>query len=88
MEQNASNGTDHGTANNVFVVGGGLRKAGIVNELPDLTDLDDGDLKYQTDFRSIYATILDRWLMADAGNILGGDLGYIDFCNKIGKTAY
>lgn len=79
VEQNASNGTDHGTANNVFVVGGGLRKAGIVNELPDLTDLDDGDLKYQTDFRSIYATILDRWLMADAGNILGGDFGYIDF---------
>lgn len=79
VEQNASNGTDHGTANNVFVMSGGLKRAGIVNDLPDLSNLDEGDLRFQTDFRSIYATIIDRWLHADSGKILQGNFGAIDF---------
>lgn len=70
--QNASNGTDHGTANNLFLMGGKLTKAGFYNAAPNLQDLDDGDLKYQIDFRTIYATLLKDWLKVDATSILGG----------------
>jgi uncharacterized protein (DUF1501 family) len=69
--QNASNGTDHGTANNVLLLGGGLKRQGILNAAPDLLNLDDGDLRYQLDFRSIYATVLRDWLGADDQLILG-----------------
>ncbi|HHG84677.1 MAG TPA: DUF1501 domain-containing protein, partial [Bacteroidetes bacterium] len=58
VAQNASGGTDHGTANNVFVMGGQLGKSGILNAAPDLADLDQGDLKYQVDFRQVYAELL------------------------------
>jgi uncharacterized protein (DUF1501 family) len=74
VKQNASNGTDHGTANNVFLVGGGLSGTGgerIYNEAPDLVNLDVGDLKFTVDFRSIYATLLEDWLKADNLAILG-----------------
>ncbi|GEO03191.1 hypothetical protein AAE02nite_08550 [Adhaeribacter aerolatus] len=71
VKQNASNGTDHGTANNLFLLGGGLKRAGILNEAPDLATLDEGDLRHQLDFRSVYATILDNWLASDADAILG-----------------
>jgi len=71
VSQNASGGTDHGTANNMFLLGGGLKEKGILNELPDLADLDDGDLKYKVDFKNVYATILDKWLGADDEKILG-----------------
>jgi uncharacterized protein (DUF1501 family) len=69
--QNASNGTDHGTANNVFLAGGALQKKGVINEAPDLLNLDQGDLRHQVDFRSIYATVLRDWLGADDMAILG-----------------
>ncbi|WP_046246932.1 DUF1501 domain-containing protein [Hymenobacter terrenus] len=69
--QNASNGTDHGTANNVFLAGGALQKKGIINDAPDLVNLDQGDLRHQVDFRSIYANILKDWLEADDTAILG-----------------
>ncbi|WP_035564985.1 DUF1501 domain-containing protein [Hymenobacter sp. IS2118] len=69
--QNASNGTDHGTANNVLLLGGGLRKKGVLNAAPDLANLDQGDLRHQIDFRSIYASILKDWLGADDTAILG-----------------
>lgn len=70
VEQNASNGTDHGTANNVFVFGGKLKKPGIFNNAPDLNQLDNGDLKYQIDFRDVYATLLDKWLDVSNSQIL------------------
>lgn len=70
VEQNASNGTDHGTANNVFLFGGKLSKAGIYNDAPDLQNLDNGDLKYQVDFRDVYATLLNKWLDVDNASIL------------------
>ncbi|MCB2406943.1 DUF1501 domain-containing protein [Hymenobacter lucidus] len=73
VTQNASNGTDHGTANNVLLLGGGLRRKGILNDAPDLLNLDQGDLKYQLDFRSIYATILRDWLEADDKAVLGSE---------------
>ncbi|SES83607.1 DUF1501 domain-containing protein [Hymenobacter actinosclerus] len=71
VSQNASNGTDHGTANNVLLLGGGLRRRGILNNAPDLRNLDAGDLKYQLDFRAVYATVLHDWLQADDKAILG-----------------
>jgi len=69
--QNASNGTDHGTANNVFLAGGALRQKGVLNDAPDLANLDQGDLRHKVDFRSIYASILKDWLGADDAAILG-----------------
>ena len=60
VEQNASNGTDHGTANNIFLFGGKLKEKGIINSAPDLKNLDSGDLKYEVDFRQVYATVLDK----------------------------
>lgn len=72
VKQNASRGTDHGTANNLFLLGGRLRQPGFFNEGPDLTTLDNGDLIYQVDFRRVYATILENWLEADAAGILPG----------------
>jgi uncharacterized protein (DUF1501 family) len=71
VKQNASNGTDHGTANNVFLIGGGLTPGKVFNEAPNLTSLDEGDLKYTVDFRSIYATLLRDWLKTDDVAILG-----------------
>ncbi|WP_375436794.1 DUF1501 domain-containing protein [uncultured Hymenobacter sp.] len=71
VTQNASNGTDHGTANNVLLLGGGLRQHGVLNNAPDLQNLLDGDLRHQVDFRSLYATILHDWLQADDKAILG-----------------
>ncbi len=70
VEQNASNGTDHGTANNILIYGGNLKKAGFYNEAPDLTQLDNGDLKYQIDFRDVYATLLDKWLDINNSQVL------------------
>ncbi len=70
--QNASGGTDHGTAAPMFLFGPMVRP-GVIGEHPSLTDLDDGDLKYTVDFRSVYAGILDQWLAADPKVILEGD---------------
>jgi uncharacterized protein (DUF1501 family) len=71
VTQNASNGTDHGTANNVFLLSGALRKPGLLNAPASLADLDQGDLRYQVDFRSLYASILTDWLGADGQLVLG-----------------
>lgn len=71
VAQNASGGTDHGTANNMFLMGGGLKQQGMLNGLPNLADLDEGDLKHQVDFKQVYATVLQNWLGTDANAILG-----------------
>lgn len=76
VEENASAGTDHGTAGNVFLFGNKLKKKGIANEAPDLLDLADGDLKYKIDFRSVYANILNSWLAADASQLIGNVAPY------------
>lgn len=78
VAQNASNGTDHGTANNVFVISSQLKKAGLFNQTPDLGVLDQGDLIHQVDFRQIYATLLNRWLTADDEKILGAKFEQVD----------
>ncbi|MEO6070820.1 MAG: DUF1501 domain-containing protein, partial [Chitinophagaceae bacterium] len=71
VSQNASGGTDHGTANNMFLLSGGLKEKGILNSMPDLADLDEGDLRYKVDFKNVYSTVLKNWLGADDGKILG-----------------
>lgn len=79
VAQNASGGTDHGKANSMFFVGGGLKQKGIYNPLPDLTNLDDGDVKFQLDFKQVYATVLNKWLGADADLILKQQVKPLDF---------
>ncbi len=79
VSQNASQGTDHGTANNVFLMGKFLKQKGFINETPDLHLLDQGDLIHTVDFRSIYATLLDKWLQADANAILDGQFKKLGF---------
>jgi uncharacterized protein (DUF1501 family) len=70
VAQNASGGTDHGTANQMFFLCGSLKEKGLLNPLPNLTDLDQGDLKFTVDFRQVYATLLERWLGTDSEQIL------------------
>lgn len=80
VKQNAAQGTDHGTANNVFVIGENLKKAGIYNEGPDLAHLDaNGDLKYTVDFRSVYATILEKWMDVAPNSVLNRDFDTLSF---------
>ena len=80
VSQNASGGTDHGTANNMFLIGGALKQKGIINEMPDLNDLSEGDLKYKIDFKTVYATVLKNWLDADDTAILGKRYDRLSFC--------
>ena len=63
-------GTDHGSGSCLFVVGPGV-KPGPHGKHPSLTDLADGDLKYHTDFRRVYATLLENWLRVDSKMVLG-----------------
>ncbi len=63
VEENGSLGTDHGTATPMFVVGKGV-KGGFYSTPPSLTDLDDGNLRMTTDFRRVYASMVDEWLGA------------------------
>lgn len=71
VAQNASRGTDHGTANNVFIISQKLRQKGFIGSMPDLSQLDEtGDILYQIDFRQIYASLLIQWLKAEADKII------------------
>lgn len=79
VAQNASSGTDHGTANQMFFISAGLKKNGLLNALPDLENLHEGDLIYSEDFRKVYATVLKNWLNADSSKILGWQNGLYDF---------
>ena len=79
VAQNASGGTDHGTANNMFLVSGALKQKGVINGMPDLTQLNDGDLKHTIDFKQVYATVLNKWLNTDDQKILGKQFDYLGF---------
>jgi uncharacterized protein (DUF1501 family) len=79
VTQNASGGTDHGTANNMFFISGGLKQKGVLNAMPDLSDLNEGDLKHKVDFKNVYATVLNKWLGADDKMILGGKFETLNF---------
>ena len=69
--QNGSGGTDHGTAAPMFIIGDPIRP-GVLGAQPSLTDLDAGDLKYNLDFRSVYAGVLEDWFKVKSGPILKG----------------
>ena len=79
VAQNASGGTDHGTANSMFFISGGLQQKGLINAMPDLEDLNEGDLKHKVDFKNVYATVLNKWLNADDKKILGKKYSYMNF---------
>ncbi len=79
-KENASKGTDHGSANNVFVIGGSLKQAGVLNAGPDLANLDkNGDIQFKVDFRSIYATILNNWLEVNDQQVLNHNFDRLSF---------
>ena len=69
--ENGSGGTDHGKAGPVFLFGSGLN-GGLYGEPPDLRHLDDGDLRYSVDFRSVYASVLEGWLGSESEPVLLG----------------
>lgn len=75
--ENASGGTDHGAAAPMFLVGSRV-KGGVYGPLPDLSDLQDGDLKYKIDFRQVYATTLDHWMGGDSALVLGQKFQSVD----------
>jgi len=70
VKENGSRGTDHGAASCLFVAGPSV-KGGVVGKHPSLADLDADDLKFQTDFRRVYATLLDGWMGCDSKGVLG-----------------
>ncbi|MBI3464475.1 MAG: DUF1501 domain-containing protein [Planctomycetes bacterium] len=72
VEENASLGTDHGTAGPVFLAGPDVN-AGLHGATPSLTDLADGDVKMSVDFRHVYATVLEKWLGIPAKSALSGN---------------
>ena len=72
VEENGSDGTDHGTAGQMFVMGNGV-SGGLYGDYPSLTTLDaNGDLIFTVDFRSVYADALETWLGVDSQEILEG----------------
>jgi uncharacterized protein (DUF1501 family) len=71
VTQNANNGTDHGAAAPMFVLGGGV-KPGLHGNQPSLSSLNSGDLIYNVDFRSIYATVLEKWMKVPSQKVLAG----------------
>jgi len=78
VAENGSGGTDHGTAAPMFLLGGGIRP-GLAGITPSLTDLTAGDLKYTVDFRSVYATLLEKWLHAPSAEVLGRQFPLLGF---------
>lgn len=76
-QENGSNGTDHGTANIHFVMGGRVR-GGLHGQAPQLDHLDNGNLVHAVDFRSLYATALQKWWGVDAARALGGKFAALD----------
>jgi len=68
--ENGSRGTDHGTAAPMFLVGP-MVKSGLAGRQPSLDDLDEGDLKFNTDFRGVYSEVLEDWMGAQSKDVLG-----------------
>jgi uncharacterized protein (DUF1501 family) len=80
ISENGSQGTDHGAGGNMMVLGG-LVRGGLYGTAPNLgmdpanptLENNNGDVRFQTDFRAVYATILDNWLGSDSAQVLGAD---------------
>jgi uncharacterized protein (DUF1501 family) len=80
-QENVSGGTDHGTAAPIILIGDPV-KGGLYGAPPDLRRLDDGNLRYAVDFRSVYQEILDVHLQAGAAEILGGHFDSVRFLRR------
>ena len=76
VQENSSRGTDHGAGSCLFVAGPSVR-GGVVGKHPSLADLDADDLKFHTDFRRVYATLLDGWLGCDSKAVLGAKWDHV-----------
>jgi uncharacterized protein (DUF1501 family) len=76
IKENGSAGTDHGTTGCVFIAGAGV-KGGLIGEMPSLTELEQGEPKMTTDFRRIYASVLDGWLNCPSEGVLGGKFEHL-----------
>ena len=77
-QENGSAGTDHGSAAPMFLAGTPV-KGGLYGQRPDLAKLDNGNLRFTVDFRSVYRTVLDKWMNAPADSILGGTFEALPF---------
>ncbi len=82
VRENASGGTDHGTAAPMFLFGKPIQ-GGLYGNHPSLTDLEYGDLKFQYDFRQLYATVLDQWLGFDSAQVLGKSYATLPLVNTV-----
>ena len=78
VAENAQMGTDHGSAGPMFIVGKAI-KGGFHGAPPSLSSLDDGNLRFTTDFRSVYATLIEGWLQSPSDQILGGRFDKLTF---------
>ena len=85
VKENGSRGTDHGVAGPMFLFGSKIR-GGLHGEHPSLTELDKGDLVMTTDFRSVYATLLDDWLGVSSKEVLGGEFERLPLFGKRRRT--
>ena len=81
-KENGSRGTDHGSAAPMLLVGGRL-KAGVVGEHPSLTKLEMGNLKHHTDFRQVYAAVLEKWLGIGSREVLGAAFQPLDILKTV-----
>ena len=72
IEENGNRGTDHGEASPLFLIGGGVR-GGLYGTMPDLVATNMGNVRFSVDFRSVYATVLERWLGRPAATVLNGE---------------
>ncbi len=80
VAENGSKGTDHGSAEPMFILGGkNALKPGIYGKQPSLTELDNGNMKVQVDFRAVYGTVLKNWLGADPTPVVGSGFPALDF---------
>jgi len=88
VRENGSRGTDHGSGSCLFVAGPAV-KGGLVGKHPGLkpAELDSGDVKFHTDFRRVYATLLDGWLECDSRRVLDNDFAHLPLLKKPAKTA-
>ena len=85
VEQNASDGTDHGTAGPVILAGADLQQ-GLVGATPRLDDLEDGDLKHTVDFREVYSAVISHWFGVPSERILKGQWTPVNVFRTQGKT--
>jgi uncharacterized protein (DUF1501 family) len=76
LQENGSRGTDDGAASCLFVAGPSVR-GGVVGKHPSLAEIDD-DLKFHTDFRRLYATLLDGWLGCDSKAAVGENWDHVN----------